>query len=219
MTDYVDVDELAEQLQIPDGGDAALLQSAVTSASRAVDSWCGRSFAADVAATARTFRPDGDSYVLPVDDFWDTASLVVKTDSGDNGTFDQTWTLTRDYVIEPFNGVVDGISGWPYSTISAVGSRYFPRGQFASGRRARCQVTAKWGWAAVPEPVFQATKIKAARLFQRKDAVGGQGGFSGGSSGFSVPLIRIDVREDPDVVELLRVYQKVGGTSGVFVCG
>ena len=218
MSDYITVDDLAAQLDITDDADRVLLQSAVTAASVAVSSWCARTFSLASSATARTYAVD-NAWTCPVDDFSTLTGLVVKTDSGDNGTFDQTWTVNTEYIAEPFNGTVDGITGWPYTQIDAVGSRYFPRSMIGSGRRPRVQVTAKWGWAAVPESVKQATKLKAARLFQRKDAVGAQGGFAGGGSGFSVPLIRVDVREDPDVVELLRPFVKTAGASGRFIAG
>lgn len=222
MTDYVELDEAAAQLSLDttDGSeDGPLLRAALDAAQAAINSWCGRSFATDTG-TARYFRPDrSNSWVLPVDDFYGT--VTVATDTGDNGTYDQAWTLTTDYVLEPINGRQDGIDGWPFERIVAVGSRYFPVSPIASGRRPRVKVTpTNWGWAAVPEPVALATKLKAARLFQRKDAVTGTGGFGASSpSGFSVPLIRITTREDPDVVELLRPYQKVGGSSGIFVAG
>lgn len=208
MTDYITVSELADYLNIDDADDDNALQAAITSASSGIDAWCGRNFGTDTSATARTFRCT-DPYVATVDDFWDTASLIVKTDMGDNGTYNETWTVTRDYVIEPLNGVVDGIPGWPYYRISALGSFYFPTTSMGSGRRPRLQVTAKWGWAATPDAVIQATKIKAARLFRRKDSPEGAGGFDSGGGGFSVPLIRAAPREDPDVAALLAPYRRL----------
>lgn len=207
LSDYLTVQELADYLTIDDADDDTGLAAAITASSRAIDAWCLRSFGADTVVTSRRFQSD-DSWSAVVDDFWDLATLVVKTDSGDNGTFDQTWAITTDYVVEPFNNYVGGIGGWPYYRLSATGSRYFPMSALGSGRRPRIQVTAKWGWAAVPDAVVQATYIKAARIFRRKNAPDGGGGFDS-AGGFSVPLIRVSNREDPDVTALLAPYRRL----------
>jgi len=211
MADYISVDDLAAQLGISDDADATLLASAITASSNAVSSWCGRQFTPDTAATARLFYPRSP-HCCPIDDVWDATSLIVKTDSGDRGSFDQTWAVTTDYEVAPANRVIGGVAGWPIDELVAVGSRWFP-----SYRRPSVRVTAKWGWAAIPEEVQQATKLKAARLFQRKDAV--SQGSIGGGSGFAVPLIRVDVREDPDVVALLSPFVRYSGVSSRFLVG
>lgn len=201
-TDYTTTSDLADYLGIDDADDDGALASAITAASRGIDAWCGRTFGKDANASARVYRPD-NQWVACVHDFWDSATCIVKTDGGGTGSYTETWTLNTDYVLEPLDGVYDGQSGWPYYRIVAVGSRYF----HTYGPRPRLQVTAKWGWAAVPGDVEQACKIKAARLFRRKDAPEGAGGFETG--GFNVPIIRAAPREDPDVAALLSQYRQV----------
>lgn len=209
----ITVSQLADWMGIDDSDDDTLLQAAIDSAQIAVNAWCGRSFEVNTNATARVFYTP-DPYIAYVDDFQSSSGLIVQSDMGDTGTYDTTWTATTDYTLEPNNNYSDGVTGWPYYKICAVGSRYFPTGSMGSRRRPRLQVVAKWGWAAIPAAVVEATYIKAARLFRRKDAPETSGGFEAG--GFSVPLIRVSVREDPDVIALLAPYVR---TDHQFVAG
>jgi hypothetical protein len=110
------------------------------------------------------YYPTNTGLVI-VDDFWTTAGLIVKTDDDDDGVFETTWT-TADYQLEPVNGTHNGVAGWPYWRIAAIGNSF----SFHRFKRASVQVTARWGWQAVPEPVLQAAKILAADTFQLKDS-------------------------------------------------
>ncbi len=213
MTNYATLADLKTWGAYDDSRDDTQLGWALTAASRSIDGWCGRKFTTDTSATARTFFC-AHAWTLDVDDFYDTASLIVKTDTGDNGTFDQTWTVTRDFVVYPTNGELNGLPV-PYYKIEATGSRYFPRSALGSGRRPRAQITAKWGWSSVPDDVFTATLIKAARLARRKDIPESSGGMNGG--GFAMPLVKVSVREDPDVCALLAPYRKMAGGGMVMI--
>jgi hypothetical protein len=129
---------------IPD----STLDDAITAASRVIDQHCARRFWADTTATAREYAATR-AWELDVDDFHTTTDLVVKTDDDNNGAFETTWTLNTDYILKPRNGIVDGIEGWPYLRVVRLANRSFP----TAGPRSRVQVTAKWGWAAVPAVV------------------------------------------------------------------
>jgi hypothetical protein len=153
------------------------IDQALDSASREIDKYCNRRFYLDSVASARVYYPDNCDRVT-VDDFYDTASLVVKTDSGNDGTFETTWTLNTDYILDPLNGVVDGESGWPYRQILAIGSLSFPVAYWVR-QRPPVQVTAKWGWAAIPAPVKEACLILATANFSRKDVKFDVAGFDG----------------------------------------
>lgn len=142
------------------------LDDAINAASRAVEHFCGRQFYDAGSATARTFAPE-ERYWLAVDDFHTTTGLVIKTDEDDDGTFEITWT-SSDYELD--TTVKSGTTGWPYTRLRAVGDYIFPTPTANSSRRFTVQVTARWGWAAVPEPVRQATLQVAAELYRRKDA-------------------------------------------------
>lgn len=146
------------------------MEFAINSASRQIDAHCNRRFYLDGSATARVYAAEHPT-LLKVDDISTSSGLIIKTDSTGNGTFDRTWT-TADYQLEPLNGIQEGLSGWPYWRVRAIDDEAFP-----VDTRARVQVTAVWGWAAVPAAVLQACLIQALANFKRKDAPYGVVGF------------------------------------------
>ncbi|SOE25612.1 hypothetical protein [Streptomyces sp. OK228] len=155
-----------------------ILTDALASVSREIESHCHRQFNNTDTATDRIYDA-GSIFTIrdqwsvtqwvEVDDFYDTAGLVVQS-----GT--TTWTAS-DYKLYPRNGVVDGQPGWPYREIHAAGSLRFDT---SYGVRFETPpdvtVTAKWGWASVPTPVKQACLILASETFQIKDAPFGVAG-------------------------------------------
>lgn len=186
--------DLAAYLGNDDGVDATRLDRAAAAASAAVQQYCGRDFDKTPSAspTAKTFRAT-DFRALRVPDFWSTTGLVVATDDNNDGTFETTWTINTDFIVE---GPEDG---WPYDRILGLGTRSFP---FLPVRKG-IQVTAAWGWESVPSAVVEATLIKAARLFKRKES---PEGVLGGWAEFGA--VRVSLREDPDVVMLLGPYRR-----------
>jgi hypothetical protein len=195
---YPTVSELRGHIGVDDTFEDGRLVSSLEAAVRDVEAFTGRRFVQDAAVSARTYRPESAYYLrLPAGhDISTTTGLIVKTDDSSVGTYGTTWTINTDFVLEPFDGVgYDGSTGWPYTRVVAVGSRWFPR---CYNHRATVQITAKWGWATTPEPVKQAVLLRAAALWKRKDAPYAVAGFG------DLGLIR--VREDPDIVSLLSRY-------------
>lgn len=186
---YVDSTALAAYLGIDDADDDSLLAVAGKVGSQWVNRHCGRQFNKTTTASARVYRATSPRSLV-VDDFHTTTDLVVKTDTADSGSYDTTWTAS-DYVLEPFNGVRDGETGFPYEKILTVEGLLFP----CYGFRARVQVTAQWGWAAVPEPVTRAATIVAAMVHNMKDSPLGVASFA------DAGLIR--VRDVPAVVPMM----------------
>jgi hypothetical protein len=169
---YVDLARLKDYLKIkPDKVEQEdNLLDAIKSASGEINKHCNRQFQRAETATARVYAPD-DSCEVTVDDFWTTDGLVVKVDLDDDGVFETT-VPASNFELHPVNGVVDGEVGWPRYEIHLVDG-YFPIG---GRRRYTVEVTAKWGWEAVPEAVRQACVIIAAETFQLKDAPFGTAG-------------------------------------------
>lgn len=186
---YVDATALKTYLDIDDADDDALLTVAGKVGSQWVNRWCGRQFNQTTTASARVYRAT-NSLTLWVDDFHTTTDLVIKTDTADSGTYGTTWAST-DYVLEPFNGIRDGETGFPYEKIQSVEGLLFP----TSGARARVQVTAQWGWAAVPDAVTRAATIVAAMVHNIKDSPLGVASFA------DAGIIR--VRDLPAVVPMM----------------
>lgn len=177
----------------------ATMEAAIESASRIIDAHTNRRFYSDTTVSARVYYAN-TSIRCTVDDFSTTTGLIIKTDTGDNGTYDQTWAAT-EYILEPINAEIGGVSGQPYNTIVATIPKMFP----VTGRRPRIQVTAKWGWASVPDTVRQACLIQAARLFRRAQTP------EGFAAGESFGAIRVSTKLDPDVQMLLAPFRRQGG--------
>jgi hypothetical protein len=169
---YVDLDRLKDYLKIkPDKIEQNdNLNDAINAASGEIEKHCNRQFNAAATATARVYAPECRTEVY-VDDFYTTDGLIVEVDTAGDGTF-ATTIPSSGYELYPANGVVDGQVGWPYYEIHLVDD-YFP---VHHRRKNVVRVTAKWGWAAVPEAVRQATVIIAAETFQLKDAPFGTAG-------------------------------------------
>jgi hypothetical protein len=172
------------------------LYDALVEVSREIDDYCGRVFYTTTAAAARLYYPDRYDR-LDVDDFWTTTGLVVAEDTGNDGTYEVTWDST-DTQAEPLNGVVDGKPGWPYWRLRAVGSRTFPCVDNLS--RAPIQVTAKWGWPAVPDAVKEACLVLAEESFKLPDSPFGVGGYG--------PYGIVRVRENPVAARKLNPYRR-----------
>lgn len=149
----------------------AKLTTALAVASRGIEKVCHRQFNLASSATARVYYPDKD-WFTEIDDFVSITS--VKTDLDDDGTYETTWAST-DYQMEPLNGVVDGETGWPYWRLRAVGSNRFPC--VSETNRAPLQVTATWGWSAVPAPIAEGCLILAEECYKLKDSPFGVGGY------------------------------------------
>lgn len=193
---YATLAQLKARLSITGTADDTLLEEAIQSASREIDKHCGRRFYKDTNATARVYRIN-DPCLAEVDDFWDTASLVVKTDTGGNGTYATTWTSAQ-YELLPLNGIVEGEAGWPYFEIRAISGQRFP--YWAYQGPAQLQVTAKWGWNAIPDPVYQACLIIAQANYKLKEVAFGAAGV--GDLGI------VTVRQVPAAMTKLAAYRR-----------
>lgn len=185
---YASLLELKARIGLASGdtADDDALTNALAVASRGIESCTHRQFNDAGSATSRVYPAESHRLVKP-DDFSTTAGLVVETDTTGDGTYDTTWT-SADYELRPLNGVVSGVSGWPYWRVRAVDAS---RLRFPRGDRAAVRVTARWGWTAVPAPVKEATLILAEDVFKLKDSPFGAGGY--GEYG------RIRARENPNV--------------------
>lgn len=189
---YATAAQLKGLLGITGATDDTALGFALTAASRAIDHHCNRQFGKLDAAAPRYYEARWDAdrcrYVVDIEDLMSTTNLVVKTDDGTD-TFDTTLTLNDDYRLAPYNAAADVR---PWTSIVAASGVALPT-------RERClEVTALWGWAAVPGEVLQACLLQAGRIFKRKDAPFGiLGSPQTGSE------IRLLSKLDPDVAVLL----------------
>lgn len=180
MPNYVEVEEFSDWLEIGGPGDDAHLERAISTAEQDVDEYCGWGAGGFIASTStsvnkvdkRWVSPDGRRLLLPFG-IYDATGFVLKTDEGDDGTFETTWAST-DYELAPVDGRFSGVDGFPFCEIWAVGDYLFPR---TGVRRAVAEVTALTGWAAVPSSVRSATQQRAAQVFMRRQSSDGRTSF------------------------------------------
>jgi len=193
---YATLAEIKGYVGIPTGdtADDALLEFAVESASREIDTYVGRRFWIDPSVVVRYYTAGAEDAIEIPDGIATATGLVVKTDDDDDGTYETTWMVNTDYRLEPVNAVADGE---PFTRIVAVGDRLFPTTVYRG-----VEVTAKGGFATVPTPVKQATLILGSKLFKRKDAPFGVAG----SPEFGSEL-RI-LAGDRDAERLLSAYRQ-----------
>ena len=179
-------------LQFTDTSHDAILEREINAASRAIDEWCGRFFYPVTPAEAHYFTADEHDYVK-IHDVYTTTGFVLKTDLDGDGTFETTWAST-DYNLWPYSPV----NNEPYTMIevAAAGQYAFPT--IPKG----VEVTASFGWAAVPNAINQACVMLANRLHKRNSTILGQAGATAvGAITLRIPRI------DPDVEMLLKPYR------------
>ena len=192
---YCTLAEVKAALRLTDSVDDTLLENAIESASRRIDGYTGRFFY-KTNQTAITMYPYNEYMLFFPADVSSTA-VTIKIDSAANGTYATTLTQGVDYLLEPTDAV---LQSRPYLNARMVGGATFPL--YVTPSFPTVQVTAIWGWNAIPDDVNQACVLLAMRQFARLNAALGVVGFAD---------MAITVRAiDPDVRDLLSPYKMFG---------
>jgi len=172
------------------------IAAACLAASRAIDDATGRRFYLDSDANQIRYYTPEALRQLPIDDLVVLTSVTI--DRGGTGTFSEMWTQGTDFVLEPLNAVADF---WPYEQIKirALSGRWFP-----TYIEQSVKVVGQFGWLLVPDDIYAATEILAAKLLRRiREAP------------FGIVTVGIDegaamriARTDPDVYSLTRRFYR-----------
>lgn len=166
---YADADLYRAVVSKSDTAEDGEIVGDLKAISRYVDWKTGRFFGRDDAPTARVFVVPslyGAAYdanylaSFEVDDIATASGLLVKDDTDANGVFGETAWAATDYELRPLNAPA-GPEPAPYTRI-VVPNWSTKYGYWASGQRL--QVTAVWGWPAVPDAIARATCHLAAIL-------------------------------------------------------
>jgi len=193
---YCTLAQAKAALRIADNTDDTLLENAITSASRRIDGYCGRFFY-QTASSVVAMNPYSLYLLTFPADVSSGTGLVIKTDTAGDGTYATTLVLNTDYILTPTDAA---LQSRPYRNAYIVGSETFPLPVLQAV--PPIQVTALWGWAAVPADVEQACVLLSIRQFARLNAALGVVGFAD---------MAITVRAvDPDVRDLLSPYVEFG---------
>lgn len=191
---YATLAEVKAVLRLTDGTDDALLEQTIEGASRRIDGYCNRFFYQTPSTAIRLYARF--SYRLTVQDL-SSGVITLQTDDDGDGTYETTWTLNTDYILEPTNA---SLTSQPYTLIRATGGKSFPL--FSEPELPGVEVTAVWGWPAVPDDIREACVLLSIRGFARYNSALGVVGF--GDMALQVRSV------DPDVRDLLQPYRILG---------
>jgi len=135
-----------------DTGEDAEILTDLTAISRYMDRRLGRFFTTDASAVAREYQAvqySNQPKSLFIDDMVTLTSIKVDTD--DDGSFaDESAWASTDYELQPRNAA-DGPEAGPYTEIFIP-----PWSSKDLWGQHRVQVTATFGWPAVPSAIEQA---------------------------------------------------------------
>ena len=192
---YCTLAQIKAATRITDALDDFLLEMAVESASRLIDSECDRNFYSGGTAT-RDFIPN-NSYVVDTDDL--TSIVSVKLDDAGELLFPIT-LATTDYQSEPVNQRVSG-NAFPITRLRMIGDHLLP----VWGQQATVRIEGVYGFTPTPIQVVQACVIQAGRIFKRNDSFLGIAGFG------DMGAVRVG-KVDPDVAMLIRPFKKISAS-------
>lgn len=192
---YVTLADLKAALRITDTVDDTLLDLSITVATSYVNEYCQRVFTPATEPTQRFYVPTGRMEILQIDDASEVTEVAIDDD------LDRTFGDILDpidFELHPINPTTNGIA-YPFTAIRPQEDGYWPM----SAGRATVRVTAKFGFAAVPDSVREATLLQASRLFTRLESPLGVAGFG------DMGAMRVSFKGDPDVMMLLAPFRKL----------
>jgi hypothetical protein len=194
VSSYITLPELRDWIRLSDNVTSKdpTLSTLIDVASGMVDAYCGRTFTAttaDATAEARIFQSDR------VDDFSTLDDLAVRT-SIDRTNW-TTRTIDTDFWVgpDPTSALADAY--WQINPL-----------QYVTWCGTFIEVTAKWGWPAVPEAVKTATKLHAHWLSKRP-------GDPYGIVALGDLPSRVSQTGDPDARRLLAPYRRLDRVGGI----
>lgn len=190
---YCTLAEAKADQSITDSISDTILDYAINAASRQIDGHTGRRFWQDGTVVNRTYWAEDSGWCV-VDDISTTTGLVVKSDDDLDGVYETTLTITTDFILTPRNAALD-VPVRPFECIQTVTGA-----KFAVGDRPGVQVSAKFGWPAVPDDVRKACIIQSWQLAKSSSAPFGVISF--GDTGF----MQMRAPMNPQAAALLEPY-------------
>ncbi|MEU6491090.1 hypothetical protein ABZ890_11935 [Streptomyces sp. NPDC046984] len=188
---YASLEDVKDPLKITDSVRDTTIARNLAAASRSIDKTCGRRFWLDPAPVARIINPKGRTTLDQDGSHLLTADIGDVEDLGVAVGRSPAWSdITAQVEAEPTDALQD---------LRPVTSLLLLGGSWPAGGGTRVQITARWGWPAVPDEVREATALLASRLFKRKDSPEGVLG----SAEWGV--VRVS-RTDPDVYGLIQSF-------------
>ena len=186
---YATRDEVLQRLNLTGNASSDLtsrIDDALAAATTEIENDTSRVFTQSDGAVRVLRVPNRYTDTIDVPDLRSVVSL--KVDDTDDGTFETTITA---YELDMW---IDR-DGWPYDRIRLL-NRYWPCG---GNRRRRIELTANFGWEAIPPTINQACSLLASRMAQKPShALFGVQGF--GESGTQ------SIQKDHDYWRMIQPY-------------
>ncbi len=165
-----------------------------------------RWFGIDASVVTKVFDGNGQAKLWLPDDLATVTGLIVKVDTdGDYSFSDETaLTIDTDFWVGPYNAALEP-EPKPYEWLEV-----HPNSSVLSAwpeQQKSVQITAKWGWPAVPEAIKDATIMITRQLRDAEE------------SGYTLSLESIDqaIPQGREVMTLLsRIERAYGKPPGVF---
>lgn len=176
--DYLTAEEAAAFVRTTEPSELAQIGTWVTAASRAIDARCNRQFGRLEEPAVFTYdgqpvySPAARLWFLEIDDVQDTTDLTV-------------------------GGKVLADSGaalWPRNAVLKGGAYTALAWTSVATWTGPLDVSARWGWTAVPTQVTAAVGLQVSRFVARRDSPFGIAGSSADGA-----QVRLLARLDPDV--------------------
>jgi len=154
---YATAAEYRDRVDKTDTGDDATILAQLTTVSRFLDLRLRRFFTQDAAAAVRTFDGNGEALLWLPADIATTTGLVVKVDLNEDYDFTdsgETLTINTHFWVGPADAD-KGPEPRPYECLEVVPNN----GLFDvwPDQKRVVQVTAKFGWPAVPGGIKERT--------------------------------------------------------------
>jgi hypothetical protein len=171
----------------------------ITMASRDIEQWTGREF--HTTASSVRFFDSMDARTVNIDDC--SAVSLVRADFGMDGTYAMTVTA---YQLLPVGGRTPVLGSVAYTKLrgTLLAGATFPINTIRLGS---VEVTATWGWAAVPDLIKHATAIYAQDLL--RDSQAGFGGLQVSDLGI------INSRIPQRVKDIIAPYRRIDRVTGL----
>jgi len=195
MNEYCTLPEMKapDVLNFTDTTHDKVLEREIEAISRKIDEYCGRTFYNISSVEARYFTPERYDQ-LKIDDIYSETDMVVKFDTTNDGTYDLTLS-NSDWDLWPYNPK----NGRPWIRLEMT----YTNAYSFYLRRKSVEITALYGWAAIPPEVNQACVMQTNRYHRRNQTILGVAGATAlGAVTLKVPEL------DPDVKDLLLPLRK-----------
>jgi len=191
---YITLDAYKAYFDISDDDDNDSIERIITAISRSIDTICWQRFYTTAADETRYYTAERGEILIPTDRMVSVTTL--KTDDDGDRTYENSWTVTTDFDLTPYNATLDGI---PYRAIVTT-----PDGGYSFPSTPKgVQIVGKFGWSSAPVGVVEACYMMCSRLRARKNT---PLGVSAAAATGQMVLTVKTMKADPDIMEQLMPY-------------